>query len=336
MNSSTRTPTSSKRDVKTVYKEGRLVKVSVDRFDWGHDFEQERLRRIEAKRQAQKRAIEEEKRRAYDATLHKFTDVELDAEQKKWFEKGRQQGVEDARQSDEKIIQSFLQNFMTHLSDYVLRNRDYETDLTKTAINLSVDMLTSFYQHLGTEAKQEALQALAQESIEQAPEGQRLVLHLAPTDYDLVAKRLEQWCQEQTHFDWSMISVQKEPTLSTGDMRLAWDQGGVDSIAGRLQANLEALRDQLLAMWGTDAPKKGEALSDINAQPETEDSAEDMAVDAPVDKAIETQTTSSDNTPQTEEKRAEETASQDGADQQSSEVNVETSEPTTTKEVRDE
>ena len=86
------------------------------KFSFGVDFEEERRRLLEEKKRREKERLKAERQQKIDEQKIKLMPDELEAKEKAAYEKGYQQGLEEAKSSEETVTRQLAETIVIKLN----------------------------------------------------------------------------------------------------------------------------------------------------------------------------------------------------------------------------
>lgn len=189
-----------------------------------------------------------------------FSEEELAKAKEDAYKKGRQDGFNESQESIEKTISLLLENAKASFLELQALENMREKRYEEEAVLLSIDLFNSIYPHW-LEEKGIAEVKNAIEAVLKMASGQKNIkIEVSPDLREPIEKRLELLKEELSEIS---ISLHANETLSNGDMRMKWDDGGAVRDSKRLAAQiLQSLESELEDGGVRDAKSTEEALAD--------------------------------------------------------------------------
>ncbi|MCI5060233.1 MAG: hypothetical protein MRY79_04085 [Alphaproteobacteria bacterium] len=173
-----------------------------------------------------------------------FSEEELDAAKTVSFETGRRKGVQEEKESREQyvtdILKNIAENFSTLFANEIYRERQYEEESLKLALEILSLVAPSLQNRLGKEALRDALLKVLQNQSGQSEI--RIEVH-PDTASDIDALIAQIWPDPE---DAPRYKVVADSTLDSGACALSWQDGGMIRDPNQSVNDIKEIIEQLL------------------------------------------------------------------------------------------
>lgn len=174
-----------------------------------------------------------------------FSEEEMEAARQDAFEKGRQQGLDEAAQSREKHVTALLETIKEEIPSLLAQEDRRIALYEREAVQLAEKMFAALFPALNDRHGLEEIRNMLATVLENQRRAPEIVIEVRP-EYGEEIRAFIAALGEDNNLDGFCVVREKE-TLGPGDCRLSWKDGGAERDIGAVKQEMEKHFQQILA-----------------------------------------------------------------------------------------
>jgi flagellar biosynthesis/type III secretory pathway protein FliH len=228
----------------TVFENGAFSARSVERFEFGVDFEREKIRQLELRRIAEEQRKVDTERAQIEASLIRMTPDDWEAQKQAEYERGFSAGQAQARHEAEAQFSGALSALSARIDLLAAQDDEAERKALEKLTGIALSTAHAVLAQLSGRSPDTAqAQALLEPLLAQIPEGEkRLTLSAHPQTHGVFQEIL----QKYTNDDRRIVMVEN-PAMALWDIDISWSTGGLVRRTERLAQALDHLKHSLIS-----------------------------------------------------------------------------------------